>query len=298
MSKAEEQNQKYYQDAEDLPVFVKWMDFLKWLLNATEKFPKKARYTHVVRINDIALDVVEGLVEARYSKAKIAHLMKVNLNLEKIRMLLRISYESRFMPHDAYKQAIFGINDVGRMIGGWMRQQKQKAAAACFFRLENDVLRLHRELVAQEYKLGPYDQFEIREPKVRKICSSIFRDRIVHHAICQVIEPYFERRLIKDSYACRRGKGTHLALHRAQEFVRKNRFYLKCDIRKYFESVDHAVLKTLLRSIFKDAKLIKLLDQIIDHAAPGSEPGKGIPIGSLASQHFANLYLGELDHYI
>lgn len=130
MSRDDVEAQKYFQDAEDLPVFVKWMDFLKWLLNATEKFPKKARYTHVVRINDIALDVVEELVEARYSKAKIAHLMKVNLNLEKIRMLLRISYESRFMPHESYKKAMFGINDVGRMIGGWMRQQKQKGAPA------------------------------------------------------------------------------------------------------------------------------------------------------------------------
>lgn len=130
MRKDEAQDQKYYQDAEDLPVFVKWMDFIKWLLITTEKFPKKARYTHVVRINDIALDVIEELVEARYSKAKIPHLMRVNLMLEKIRVLLRICYESRFLPHEAYKKAMLGINDVGRMIGGWMRQQKQKGAPA------------------------------------------------------------------------------------------------------------------------------------------------------------------------
>ena len=129
MTRSEAEDQKYYKDAEDLPVFVKWMDFVKWLLNITEKFPKKARYTHVTRINDLALDVVEQLVEARYSKAKIPHLLKVNLILEKIRVLLRICFESRFLAHEAYKKAMIGINDTGRMIGGWMRQQKQKAVA-------------------------------------------------------------------------------------------------------------------------------------------------------------------------
>ena len=78
----------------------------------------------------------------------------------------------------------------------------------------------------------------------------------------------------------------------------KNKFYLKCDIRKYFETIDHGVLKVLLRRIFKDEKLIRLFDQVIDHAAPGADPGKGIPIGNLSSQHFANLYLGELDHHV
>ncbi len=124
MSKDQKVDPKYYADSEDLPVFVKWMDFLKWLLDTTEKFPKKVRFTHVIRIQDIALDVVEELVAARYTKAKIPHLMKVNLNLEKIRVLLRISFESRYLPHDAYKKAMQGINETGRMVGGWIRQSK------------------------------------------------------------------------------------------------------------------------------------------------------------------------------
>lgn len=179
-----------------------------------------------------------------------------------------------------------------------MKGKRHKRAAATFsFRLENDVLRIHHDLVNQAYKPGPYDIFEIREPKVRKICSSVFRDRVVHHAICNVIEPIFERRLIDDTYACRKDLGVHAALERAQWFTQKYSHYLKCDIRKYFESVDHAVLKDLLRRVFKDPKLIQLLDQIINHTTPDSAPGKGIPIGNLTSQHFANLYLGELDHY-
>ena len=180
-----------------------------------------------------------------------------------------------------------------------MRGKRHKRSAATFFfRMENDVIRISQELESGTYKPGPYDQFEIREPKVRKICSSTFRDRVVHHAVCNVIEPYIERRLIADTYACRPGMGTHKALHRAQHYTKRYRYFLKCDIRKYFESVDHGVLKALFRRLFKDAKLLLLLDQIVDHAVPGAEPGKGIPIGNLTSQHFANLYLGELDRHV
>lgn len=128
MSKDIEGDRIHYSNAEDLPVFVKWMDFMKWLLNVTEKFPKKVRFTHVIRIQDIALDVVEELVEARYSKLKIPHLMKVNICLEKIRVLLRISFESRYLPHEAYKKAMLGINETGRMVGGWMRSAKAATA--------------------------------------------------------------------------------------------------------------------------------------------------------------------------
>jgi RNA-directed DNA polymerase len=139
--------------------------------------------------------------------------------------------------------------------------------------------------------------FEIQDPKVRKICSSDLRDRVVHHAVCTILDPIFERRLISDSYACRVGKGSHAALKRCQHFAGKNAFYLKCDIKKFFESVDHHILKSLLRRIIKDPRLLHLLDRIIDHTVPGSEKA-GLPIGNLTSQYFANLYLGKLDYFL
>lgn len=180
-----------------------------------------------------------------------------------------------------------------------MRGKKLKAPVAKFyFHLEKEVIRLERELSAGTYCPGPFHQFEIHEPKLRTIHSSVFSDRVVHNAICNVIEPIFERRLIADSYACRHGKGTHSAVKRVQEFSRRYDYFLKCDVKKYFESIDHVALKMLLRRLFKDRRLLSLLDLIIDHQPPSAPHGKGIPIGNLTSQHFANFYLGELDHFI
>ena len=175
--------------------------------------------------------------------------------------------------------------------------KKDRVQVAHFlFHLETELIDLQNELQAETWRPGPFRVFEIREPKPRRISAADFRDRVLHHAICNVIGPIFEKRAIYDSWACRTGKGSHGAVLRAQEFARRHRYFLKCDIRRYFESVDHAILKRLLRRIFKDRQLLSLLDRIIDHAPPGSMPGKGVPIGNLTSQHFANLYLGELDH--
>ncbi len=177
-------------------------------------------------------------------------------------------------------------------------KKAKPSVSAFYFHLENEIIGLQQELVMGSYRPMEYTQFEIREPKPRKICSSEFRDRVVHHTICNIIEPIFEGRAIYDSYACRVNKGSHVAVVRCQQFARKFRYYLKCDIRKFFDSIDHAVLKRLLRKIFKDDKLLALLDMIIDHKVPGGGDGRGLPIGNLTSQHFANYYLGELDHFV
>jgi len=180
-----------------------------------------------------------------------------------------------------------------------IRGKKDKRAVASFyFHLENEILTLQSELLSGEYHPRPYMQFEVREPKVRKICSSDFRDRVVHHAVCNFMEPIFESKSIYDSYACRQDKGAHSAVKRCQAFTRRFGYYLKCDIRKFFESIDHDILKAILQRTFKDPKLLSLLNIIIDHRVEGNLPGKGLPIGNLTSQHFANYYLGFLDHFI
>ncbi len=107
----------------DLPIFIKWHEFLSWMFLTTEKFPKKARFTLSDRLNNLALDMVEDLIEARYSKEKWRTLQRSNLRLEKIRVLLRIAFEQKFLAHASYKHAMYLLNEIGSMIGGWMRQQ-------------------------------------------------------------------------------------------------------------------------------------------------------------------------------
>ena len=177
--------------------------------------------------------------------------------------------------------------------------KKTKPQVALFlWDLENEVIRLEHELRAKSYRPGPYRTFRIHDPKERTICAADFRDRVVHHAVCRVLEPIFERALIYGTYACRKNKGPLKAVKRAQSFSRCYRYFLKLDVRKFFDSVDHGVLKDQLRRKVKDPDLLRLLDVFIDHPVPWTETGKGIPIGNLTSQHFANFHLSGLDHYI
>jgi retron-type reverse transcriptase len=164
--------------------------------------------------------------------------------------------------------------------------------------LERELIRLQEELVDHSYRPGPFVTFEVHDPKRRAICAAPFRDRVVHHAICDVLEPVFERRAVHDSYACRRGKGSHAAIRRAQSVARRWPYVLQCDVRRFFASVDHDVLRALLARVLKDRDVLALLDRIIDHPPPDALPGRGLPIGNLTSQHFANLVLGELDHHL
>lgn len=170
--------------------------------------------------------------------------------------------------------------------------------SAFYFDLENELIALETELKKGEYQPRPYRRFEIFEPKRRHICAADIRDRVVHHAICKIIEPLFDRTLIFDTYACRKNKGGHAAIKRMQTFSRRFSYFCKCDIRHYFETMDHDVLKSVISRKIKDKQLNDLLWRIIDHRVPGNPPGKGVPIGNLTSQVFANLYLGELDHFI
>ena len=179
------------------------------------------------------------------------------------------------------------------------RGKKKKARVAMFLQnLETEVIALEKEVREKNYQPRPYHTFIVYDPKVRMICAADFRDRVVHHAICKVLEPIFERSLISDTYACRKGKGTHLAIRKAQIFCRRYNYFLKLDVHKFFDSVDHEILKSLFRRKIKDLDMLQLLDVFVDHAVPWTEPGKGIPIGNLTSQHFANLYLSSIDHFI
>lgn len=166
--------------------------------------------------------------------------------------------------------------------------------------LEENLVQIQNELIWHTYSTGRYRTFYVYEPKKRMIMALPFRDRVVHHAICNVIEPIWEARFIYDSYACRPGKGTHAGADRLTEFLRhhKRRFgriyCLKADISKYFPSIDHSVLKNLLRKRIACPETLRLCDEIIDSTGIVV----GIPIGNLTSQLFANIYLHELDEFV
>ena len=194
------------------------------------------------------------------------------------------------------------ITDYPNLLAAARRARRGKGdrtgVARFVFDLEPNLFRLQEELRSGTYRMRPYRAFVIREPKRRQIAAADFRDRVVHHAVCAALDPIFDGTLIADTYACRRGRGTHAAVRRLQQFSRRWPFCLLGDVRRYFETVDHDTLKRLYRRQLKDARLLDLLDLIVDHPVPGGRPGKGLPIGNLTSQYFANLYLGELDHFL
>lgn len=162
---------------------------------------------------------------------------------------------------------------------------------------EARLFEIQKELIDKTYHTGQYKSFFVYEPKKRLIMALPFRDRIVHHALCNIIEPIFEAGFISDSYACRTGKGSHRGLKKVEHFINalgKDCYVLKCDVRKYFYTIDHAVLKQIIRRKIKCKDTLWLIDNIID----SNHIETGIPIGNLTSQLFANIYLNELDHYV
>jgi hypothetical protein len=162
--------------------------------------------------------------------------------------------------------------------------------------LENELANLREQLMTLSLDIGNYHYFTIYDPKERIICAASFPERVLHHAIMNVCDPYFERFQIYDSYATRKGKGTHLAVEKAHSFNKRNRYFLKLDIKKYFDSINHNVLIKLLYRKFKDQKLLSVFEQIINSYS--TSQSKGLPIGNLTSQYFANYYLAFLDHFI
>ena len=143
---------------------------------------------------------------------------------------------------------------------------------------------------------GHYRSFVVSDPKQRTISSASFDQRVMHHALMNVLEPHFERHLVDHSYACRKGRGTHAAVLQAFHNGKGHGLYLQLDVRKYFDSIDHAVLKLQLRRLLKDSEVLDLLDSLIESYC--TSPGKGLPIGNLTSQFFANYYLSGLDHHL
>lgn len=205
------------------------------------------------------------------------------------------------------------------LIAAWRKASCGKRGtgpvAAFEWDLAGQLMDLRDELLGRHYQPGAYQHFFIHEPKRRKISAAPFRDRVVHHALCKVIEPRFEARFIPDSYANRAGKGTHRAIDRLQQFAKRYRFVLRADIVKHFPSIDHAILRKILSRLVPEEDVMALTDRILASGSgvldeeyemtyfPGDDllaacRPRGLPIGNLTSQFWSNVMLHPFDQFV
>ena len=197
-------------------------------------------------------------------------------------------------------QLIEKIADIENLQLAYHKAQKGKAGKIEVFeygkRLRENLQNLQQQILSGNVETGNYRHFTIYDPKKRLICAAPFGQRVLHHALMNVCHPFFEKVQIFDSYASRIGKGTYASLKRAKHFNRQYKWFLKLDFRKYFDSLDHTILKKQLNRLFKDSRLLNIFESIVDSYCVNQN--KGVPIGNLTSQYFANHYLAHADHYV
>jgi RNA-directed DNA polymerase len=196
------------------------------------------------------------------------------------------------------------------------RGKRNKVTVAPFQqKLDVELTRLHHQLSNQTWQPGGFRSFMIHEPKKRKISAAPFQDRVVHHALISVLEPIYERKFINDSYANRKGKGTHKALDRCTQYMRRFKYILQCDVQQFFPAIDHQILKDILAKTIACQPTLDLCDKIIDSGVGvlseeytmryfegddlfAHERPRGLPIGNLTSQFWANVCMNELDQFV
>lgn len=200
------------------------------------------------------------------------------------------------------------IISLENLLSAWVefvKGKRNKADVQVFGRnLIDNLITLHEDLFSKHYRHGPYQAFSISDPKPRNIHKASVRDRVLHHALYRNLYPSFDRTFIADSYSCREGKGTHAALARFRHFSRvvshnhtRTGWVLKCDIRKFFASIDQHVLQGILSLYLPDPDILWLLGEVIS-SFTSTAPGKGLPLGNLTSQLLVNIYMNEFDQFV
>jgi retron-type reverse transcriptase len=171
------------------------------------------------------------------------------------------------------------------------------------FNLENNIFGLHNRLVKKTWKPDPYISFYVKDPKLRHIHKASVRDRVFNQALFRILYQIFDKGFIFDSYSCREKKGTHLGVLRLKSYIRKNSqnytktsFALKCDVRKFFDNINHSILFNLIKNHITDPNILSLVKMLLESFE--TNPGVGLPLGNVTSQLFANVYLNELDQFI
>lgn len=220
---------------------------------------------------------------------------------------------------NTYKNLYPIVISYDNLVASWRKARRGKrytpVAAAFERKLDIELLTLYDQLQSTAYQPGGYRSFTVHEPKRRKISAAPFRDRVVHHALCNVIVPIYERKFIFDSYANRKGKGTHAALDRCTHYMRRYKYVLQCDVQQFFPAIDHQILTDILAKTIACAPTLDLCKKIIDSGVgiladeyamrwfpnddlfEAARP-RGLPIGNLTSQFWANVYMNELDQYV
>ena len=205
--------------------------------------------------------------------------------------------------HMSYEQFV----SLENLFGAWRefrRGKRHRRDVQIFeFELEDNIFALWRELLSKTYRHGSYESFQITDPKSRKIHKATVRDRVVHQALFRILFPVFDKQFITDSYSCRKKKGTHRAVRRLQTFCNKasanntrDVYVLKCDVRKYFDSVDHHRLMLMAKRVIKDQGVLGLMGEVLQSL--DRIKCVALPLGNVTSQLFANLYLNQLDRFI
>lgn len=213
--------------------------------------------------------------------------------------------ESRRRCHNTYDSII----SLENLLASWQEflrdKRKRKDVEEFSVSFLDNILELYHDLKDKVYQHGSYHAFKINDPKPRNIHKASVRDRILHHAIYRNLYPYFDKKFIFDSYSCRNKKGTHKALNRFRSFGQKvscnytrTAWVLKCDIRKFFATINHDVLKNILNRHVVDKDISWLLEQVINSFHTQEKPNTGLPLGNVTSQLFINVYMNELDQFI
>ena len=198
------------------------------------------------------------------------------------------------------------VSSVANLLSAWneFKRGKRKKKDIAYFELylEENIFSLHNELVNKTYRHDPYEDFYICDPKRRHIHKASIRDRVMHQALFRVLYKVFDKHFIYDSYSSRNDKGTHAGVNRLNNAIRKvsknwkqTAWVLKCDVRKFFDSIDHKILRELIIQKVDEKEILWLIDIIFDSFE--KEKGKGLPLGNVTSQLFANIYLNELDQF-
>lgn len=210
------------------------------------------------------------------------------------------------MKLDINYQDIISLDNLLEAWKEFLRGKRNKSDVQLFsFNLMDNIIALHDDLSNEIYRHGGYQAFNISDPRPRNIHKAGVRDRLVHHAIYRKLYPFFDRKFISDSYSCRLNKGTHRAVNRFRKYgwkVSKNNtgicWILKCDIRKFFASIDHKILKNILEKHVEDKGILRLLDRVIDSFSVRDRVGIGLPLGNLTSQLLVNVYMNEFDQFV
>jgi len=207
--------------------------------------------------------------------------------------------------HNTY----YDIISVQNLLVAWQEflkgKRKRRDVERFSVNLLDNILKLNRELADKTYRHGAYHAFRINDPRPRNIHKASVRDRLLHHAIYRILYPYFDPKFIFDSFSCRRVKGTHRAINRFHKYCRKvshnhtrTVWVLKCDIKKFFENINHGILMGILKRYIQDDDVVWLLGGVMDSFHSKSKHGTGLPLGNLTSQLLVNIYMNEFDHFV